>query len=477
MSSRKRSAPSSLDELQAASVSLKVDADLPAGSGSSSSASSASSSSAPSSSKRRESSSIHPRYTLSLQPQPPRHPFVGVYFPVQLFLTDAKKVCKTGWNVHVAVELLYETGELVAQQDIVELEGYRGSRIVSVGADGQVTLSVRIMQVSMKHENRSFVLRFSVCKSPAPVSNTSEPLSQQQLSAIHTIPAVTTEPLTVIRHRLRITQQPPATWYKDEGGRDKCISIHAVLVDADDRPVHGREVPLKVTLCYEGDEHMEVKNQSILKFPSDTTVNRVGSDGTVELKVRVEEVSKNHQKQAFVVRVAPDVVFSPTNHDIAADYTSAVTVLSKRNKRRKKESGEHMTPTMRGENGLTSPMSTLANSAIAPSASSLTADMLQSADFTPSAALSATVTSIASWCQYVQRGLTSLEWQHVGFEITEEGQVHLHRPLHRCPSCWVYKDASERLRIAHTPLRRCVSWTPCAQCVFFPCCLPSFCPR
>ena len=447
MSTRKRQAPSSLDELQAASVSLKVDADLPAPATTGSSASSSSSSSASSSSKRRESSSLHPRYSLSLQPQPPRHPFVGVYFPVQLFLVDAKKVMKTGWNVHVAVELLYETGELVAQQDIVEIEGNKGSRLVSIGADGQATLSLRITQVSMKHENRSFLLRFSVSRTPAPASNTSEPLTQQQLSAIHSIPPVTTDPLTVIRHRLRITQQPPATWYKDEGGRDKCISIHALLVDSDDRPVHGREVPLKVTLCYEGDEHMEVKNQSILKFPSETTVNRVGSDGSVELKVRVEEVSKNHQKQAFVIRVAPDVVYSPTNHDIAADYTTAVTVLSKRNKRRKKEGSD--TPTLMGQNGLTSPMSTLANSAIAPAASSLSASLLLSSDFKPSAALSATVNSIASWCQYVHRGLTSLEWQHVGFEITEEGQVHLHRPLHRCPSCWVYKDASDRSHIQH----------------------------
>ena len=93
MSTRKRGAPSSLDELQAASVSLKVDADLPAPATAASSASS-SSSSAASSSKRRESSSQHPRYSLSLQPQPPRHPFVGVYFPVQLFLVDSKKVMK-----------------------------------------------------------------------------------------------------------------------------------------------------------------------------------------------------------------------------------------------------------------------------------------------------------------------------------------------------------------------------------------------
>ena len=91
MSTRKRGAPSSLDELQAASASLKAEAELPTSS-STAPTNPTSATSSSSSSKRRESSSLHPRYSLSLQPQPPRHPFVGVYFPVQLFLVDAKKV-------------------------------------------------------------------------------------------------------------------------------------------------------------------------------------------------------------------------------------------------------------------------------------------------------------------------------------------------------------------------------------------------
>ena len=222
----------------------------------------------------------------------------------------------------------------------------------------------------------------------------------------------------------------------------QCISLVALLVDEHEQAVQGREVPLKVSLCYEGEDAQEVKNQSILKFPSETAVNRIGVDGRVELKVRIEEVSKNHQKQAFAIRIAPDVVFSPANFDIAADVSTPVTVLSKRNKRRKKDAGDALSPTLTGHNGLTSPMSTLANSAITPLPLSALSSTPQAAPVSTSAsAVAAAASDAYQWCQYVHRGLCSLEWQHVGFEITEQGEVHLQRPLHRCPSCWVYKDA------------------------------------
>ena len=222
--------------------------------------------------------------------------------------------------------------------------------------------------------------------------------------------------------------------------------VTALLVDQSGSAVKDREVPLKVTLCYDGEEHMEVKNQSILKFPSETTLNKVGSDGSVELRLRIEEVSKNHQKQAFTIKIAPDG--SPANFDIAADVSTPVTVLSKRNKRRKKgEQGEHLSPLLMGQagpmNGLTSPMSQLANTAIPSSSSSSSPSSLLFADPRAGGALgglAAAMHNVAAWCQYVHRGLRSLEWQHVGFEVGANGELSLQRPLNRCPSCWVYKD-------------------------------------
>jgi hypothetical protein len=51
----------------------------------------------------------------------------------------------------------------------------------------------------------------------------------------------------------------------------------------------------------------------------------------------------------------------------------------------------------------------------------------------PSSTFTSTVNNLTSWCQHVIRLLTAIEWQHVGFEVTTEGDVNLHRPLYRCP--------------------------------------------
>ena len=224
--SRKRGAPSSVEESQQpATVSKTEDAPTPASSSSSSPSSSSPSSTSAVSGKKKDSSSggVSKGYTLSLQPQPPRHPFVNVWFTVQLFLCDAKKVMKTGWVVGLTVELCYETGDLVPDQSILELATNTPARI---NGDGAVVLSLRMRQVSMKHENRNFFLRFSVARQPPPASSTAEPLTPQQVQAILNIAPVTTQLMTVIRHKLKITEQPPDLWYKDEGGRDKYTADH-----------------------------------------------------------------------------------------------------------------------------------------------------------------------------------------------------------------------------------------------------------
>lgn len=61
---------------------------------------------------------------------------------------------------------------------------------------------------------------------------------------------------------------------------------------------------------------------------------RVDPNGTVNLRLRIEEVSKNHQKQAFRIKISPDTSFSPANCDVSCVLSSAITVRSKRNKKR-----------------------------------------------------------------------------------------------------------------------------------------------
>jgi hypothetical protein len=42
-------------------------------------------------------------------------------------------------------------------------------------------------------------------------------------------------------------------WFKDEGGRDKCITLKVTLRDARNKVVTDRRVPLTVTLLYSND--------------------------------------------------------------------------------------------------------------------------------------------------------------------------------------------------------------------------------
>ena len=53
------------------------------------------------------------------------------------------------------------------------------------------------------------------------------------------------------RAKLRVLTTLPEKWYKDEGGRDKCMEIDVELVDALNKPVATRKVPLAVSLEYE----------------------------------------------------------------------------------------------------------------------------------------------------------------------------------------------------------------------------------
>ena len=188
-----------------------------------------------------------------------------------------------------------------------------------LGRNGKTSFRVRLKDVSMNFDNRDLCLQIS-----APGAKANK----------YYIAPVISDPMTVIRHRLRIRSetQPPTVWYKDEGGRDKCIEVMVDLVDSEGRRVHGQEVPLKVSLLYE--DLQAVGKQDILKLSSDSR-QAIDHTGTATLRLRIDDVSKNHQSKGFVIQVAPDVQHSPLNSDISPDTSTSVSVRSKRNRRSK----------------------------------------------------------------------------------------------------------------------------------------------
>jgi hypothetical protein len=53
------------------------------------------------------------------------------------------------------------------------------------------------------------------------------------------------------------------------------------------------------------------------------------SSGYTVLKLHINEVSRSHQKQNFVIRICPDTMAHPLMNDIAPDQTSPIDVMSK----------------------------------------------------------------------------------------------------------------------------------------------------
>lgn len=309
--------------------------------------------------------------------------------------------------------------------------------------NGICKLRIRISQCSMALNNRKFVIHISAA------------LKQDYT----VIPAVTSE-MTVIQHRLVIQENLPDLWYKDEGGRDKCMTLPIHLVNEKNERVSNRPVPLRVTLLYEN-EHPVLK-QDILKMSPDCQ-RTIDASGKALLKLRIEDVSKNHQGQAFRLKVEADTTQSPMNFDVAFDLSSTISVRSKRNKRRPMKNPSSITHHI--ITGPSNPASTTSSPSsnaenempLAPFGGGYTTDdrrkkmrtdvaspttpMGDSNSLsTPQNPVVSAMEGVLRWTGTVVSGLHQLEWQTIGYESKTDGTADPERPIYRCPACWRYKD-------------------------------------
>ena len=304
-----------------------------------------------------------------------------------------------------------------------------------------MTLKLRIRDVSLDHDGRSFRIEISP----------SSPSSPQG-----TIAGTVTPPMNVVRYHLVIDEQPPETWYKDEGGRDKSISLKYKLVNSHGEVVTDRDMPLSLSLIYGEnkntdptrtrariqdriEDRIEVKNQQILRILSQNPPSLKNGIGSVNL--RVEEVSKNHQKQPFSFLLSPDISFAPSNLDVAPIASDAVAVRSKRNKRnRKRESDNPRVKDVRLGNYPSSLPNFPSSGGLREPIDSKTISLLQTIPV-----IGSHLQGMASWMNYAYSTLSQLEFQHVGYEHDPNGGgPNMNCPLYRCPGCWVYRDTKSQ---------------------------------
>lgn len=204
-------------------------------------------------------------------------------------------------------------------------------------------------------------------------------------------------------------------WYKDEGGRDKCMEVAAQIRDSDNI-LQKFQVPLQLILCYAKDnDRVVVRNQEILRTVG--THDRIHIDkstGTARIRFRVEDVSKNHQGQGFSLEVAPER--SKGFRDIGPGYTPAVAVRSKRNKRSRASQGRAAGERHRPSPGM---------------ARSMASETFEGANIEQ---LRRAMKGVIGWTEEVVSGLYPLQWHVVGYSQHPDGSPDYSRPYHSMPN-------------------------------------------
>lgn len=248
--------------------------------------------------------------------------FMDQWFETMVYINDESDRMKTGGkDVPIKLTLMMLNSDhkqvtggdvlVEADQKLLEVDPTTPLVIKS----GRATFGCKILNTSMNSNNCMFCLKAEVADGSIP-------------------PAFSTS-ITVIKYQLCLDPSTHTTWenewYKDEGGRDKCITVKVQLKDKDGRLVRNRRVPLTITLQY--DSGAQVLQQEILKISPDSSMSV--ESGTATIRARIEQVSRSHQGQGFKIFVGPDVDKDPLISDISPVVSMAVTVRSKINKKRK----------------------------------------------------------------------------------------------------------------------------------------------
>ena len=340
--------------------------------------------------------------------------FVNHQYGANVYLMKGGKLI-TGVPLMLEVELLYEDCTPVRDTVLcIESKNLRiGKRLP------HLQLSYHFKESSLFHDNRKFRLRVR---------------SKEKIAGL--VPALT-EPISVIKYKLKISNGLPAEFFKDQGGRDKRMDLEVQLTDAAGKSVHlPNTMPLVARLCYEK-SHRLVPNQADILNLMDNPMPKIGTNGRAKIAFRIEEVSSRHQRQKFILHIAPDVERCPLNGDVLAAYSSAVTVRSKlagpgNRKRARTRKMQFPKPGIGPEIG-----KCLAEAFVASKRARVAASDPKQA-----------TQKLIQWATLTCDMLQSIQCQHIGYDLNSDGSPNLQLKIHRCPCCY---QSSSGPQNNHTP--------------------------
>mmetsp|Transcript_11470 Transcript_11470/g.15797 ORF Transcript_11470/g.15797 Transcript_11470/m.15797 type:complete len:632 (+) Transcript_11470:95-1990(+) len=291
-------------------------------------------------------------------------------------------------------------------------------------------ISLKFKELSLLHSNSRFILAFVATKCLA--HNEKDAMTSERgiVRLCHT----TVVPIITVRHKLHIIEDnnAPYVWYKDEGGKDKCIELKVCLTDEHNNFVCCRTVPLRVMLAYESGQ--VVQQQHIMFLSPDSKICVMGSsqneyDTTLNersigsVKIRINEVSIRHQGQFFQVLVMPDTVNDPNLFDIAPAASIPIEVKSKRNsiaqKKQSVNAGSEQVPAFPSKRP--KPMMEMEPQALAAQVL-LDTSQLQLDDTQVTAAINS-FKNILTWTGNVMKAFEFMQWVPIGQERDQDGAL------------------------------------------------------
>ena len=183
----------------------------------------------------------------------------------------------------------------------------------SMMQQGMISFKITVHNVPENHNNQRFLLRIS--------------------SPISEVMPCYSDIITCYKYRLVFeTESAVNPWFKDENRQDRYLEYRLVLVDARNEIMQDKYFVLDATVYYENGNIVPQQNIMTLHIDSNMFINELGR-GSV--RFRINDVSKNHQKQRFclVVSCKP----SPESEFVAPVVSKPLEVRSKRTKRLSEE--------------------------------------------------------------------------------------------------------------------------------------------
>jgi hypothetical protein len=367
---------------------------------------------------------------LAIRRQPPSHVFPKESFEIEIGLEHPKIMSPSASRGGQGIELVatlhdLESGgpagpeaSLVTEPQVIILPILGGAS----KRQCQVTCTVSAGSIS-REKGAAYVIQLG----PKPGTDQSKALV-----------SVSTNPIHIVNYKTKISMEEDwgHVWYKDEGGRDKCMEVFAGIYDRNDRIRTADNIPLHVSLCYDtddGGESVRVTNQDILRTIGTSKMQIEKGAGKTRIRFRVEDVSKNHQGQDFKLEVGPDPKAKGFK-DVAPGYTPAVSVRSKRNKRARHTSSALRPGIAAGDRRSTSPVGGLDRRARSGYDDYGAPPRDGPFDGIDIAHLREAMKGVIDWTDEVVNGLYPLQWQIMGYAQNPDGSPDYSRPYHNMPN-------------------------------------------